>query len=59
LLEGDELAAELGLDDGEGLSGFGPAFDTTELDEINAGFGSSGGFDDIGEPDAPPSDDDR
>ena len=24
LLEGDELAAELGLDDGEGLGGFGP-----------------------------------
>jgi DNA-directed RNA polymerase subunit beta' len=49
LLEGDDLAAELGLDDGDGLQGFGPAFDTTELDEINAGFGSSGGsFDDIG-----------
>jgi DNA-directed RNA polymerase subunit beta' len=49
LLEGDDLAAELGLDDGEGLQGFGPAFDTAELDEINAGFGSSGGgFDDIG-----------
>ena len=49
LLEGDDLAAELGLDDDEGLQGFGPAFDTTELDEINAGFGPSGGsFDDIG-----------
>jgi DNA-directed RNA polymerase subunit beta' len=49
LLEGDDLAAELGLDDGEGLQGFGPAFDTTELDEINAGFGPAGGsFDDIG-----------
>jgi DNA-directed RNA polymerase subunit beta' len=49
LLEGDDLAAELGLDDGDGLQGFGPAFDTTELDEINAGFGPSGGsFDDIG-----------
>ncbi len=49
LLEGDDLAAELGLEDGEGLQGFGPAFDTTELDEINAGFGTSGGsFDDIG-----------
>ena len=59
LLEGDELAAELGLDDGEGLSGFGPAFDTTELDEINAGFGSTGGgFDDIGELDVPQSEDD-
>ena len=49
LLEGDDLAAELGLDDGEGLQGFGPAFDTAELDEINAGFGAAGGsFDDIG-----------
>jgi DNA-directed RNA polymerase subunit beta' len=49
LLEGDDLAAELGLDDGEGLQGFGPAFDTAELDEINAGFGPAGGsFDDIG-----------
>ncbi|MDA0183240.1 DNA-directed RNA polymerase subunit beta' [Solirubrobacter phytolaccae] len=49
LLDGDDLAAELGLDDGEGLQGFGPAFDTTELDEINAGFGPAGGsFDDIG-----------
>ena len=41
LLEGDDLAAELGLEDGEGLQGFGPAFDTAELDEINAGFGTS------------------
>ncbi len=49
LLEGDDLAAELGLDDGDGLQGFGPAFDTAELDEINAGFGPAGGsFDDIG-----------
>ena len=49
LLEGDELAAELGLDDGEGLGGFGPAFDTAELEEIGSGFGATGGgFDDIG-----------
>ena len=49
LLEGADLAAALGLDDGEGLQGFGPAFDTAELDEINAGFGSTGGgFDDMG-----------
>ena len=38
LLEGDELAAELGLDDGEGLGGFGPAFDTAELEEIGSGL---------------------
>ena len=42
LLEGDDLAAELGLDDGEGLQGFGPAFDTAELDEINAGLRPGG-----------------
>ncbi|MGH2946018.1 MAG: DNA-directed RNA polymerase subunit beta' [Solirubrobacteraceae bacterium] len=49
LLEGDDLAAELGLEEADGLQGFGPAFDTAELDEINAGFGTSGGsFDDIG-----------
>ena len=52
LLEGDELAAELGLDDGEGLGGFGPGFDTAELEEIGSGFGggttTGGGFDDIG-----------
>ena len=62
LLEGDDLAAELGLDDGEGLQGFGPAFDTAELDEINAGFGTSGGgFDDIGGDlgDSGSSDDDK
>ena len=59
LLEGDDLAAELGLDDGEGLQGFGPAFDTAELDEINAGFGPAGGsFDDIGA-DLGGDDDDR
>ncbi len=62
LLEGDDLAAELGLDDGEGLQGFGPAFDTAELDEINAGFGTTGGgFDDIGGDlgDGSSSDDDK
>jgi DNA-directed RNA polymerase subunit beta' len=54
LLEGDELAAELGLDDGEGLGGFGPAFDTAELEEIGSGFGTAGGgFDDIGDLDVP------
>jgi len=50
LLEGDDLAAELGLDDGEGLQGFGPAFDTAELEEIGSGFGTTGGgFDDLGD----------
>jgi DNA-directed RNA polymerase subunit beta' len=50
LLDGDDLAAELGLDDGEGLQGFGPAFDTAELEEIGSGFGTTGGgFDDLGD----------
>jgi len=52
LLEGDELAAELGLSDGDSLQGFGPAFDTAELEEIGSGFGSgssAGGFEDLGE----------
>ena len=53
LLEGDDLAAELGLTDGEGLGGFGPAFDTAELDEINAGFSSGGSFDDLGDIEIP------
>ena len=63
LLEGDELAAELGLDDGEGLGGFGPAFDTAELEEIGSGFGgggtTGGGFDDIGGDLDVPGDDKR
>ena len=52
LLEGDELAAELGLSDGDALQGFGPAFDTAELEEIGSGFGSgssAGGFEDLGD----------
>ncbi len=63
LLEGDELAAELGLSDGEGLGGFGPGFDTAELEEIGSGFGSgssAGGFEDLTDLDgvAPVKDDD-
>ncbi|MEA2294026.1 MAG: DNA-directed polymerase subunit beta, partial [Solirubrobacteraceae bacterium] len=59
LLEGDDLAAELGLTDGDSLGGFGPAFDTAELDEINAGFSSAGGsFDDLGELEIPGDKDD-
>ncbi|CAA9497096.1 MAG: DNA-directed RNA polymerase beta' subunit [uncultured Solirubrobacteraceae bacterium] len=52
LLEGDDLAAELGLADGEGLQGFGPGFDTAELEEIGSGFGSAG-FEELGNLDAP------
>jgi DNA-directed RNA polymerase subunit beta' len=61
LLEGDELAAELGLSDGDALQGFGPAFDTAELEEIGSGFGSGAGgaFEELGEldPGAPKDDD--
>ena len=59
LLEGDELAAELGLADGDSLQGFGPAFDTAELEEIGSGFGSgssAGGFEDLGDIDGGTSD---
>ena len=51
LLEGDELAAELGPRDGDGLRGFGPAFDTAELEEIGSGFGSARApaFEDLGD----------
>ena len=54
LLEGDGLAAELGLSEGgDALGGFGPAFDAAELEEIGSGFGaaggSAGGFEDLGD----------
>jgi DNA-directed RNA polymerase subunit beta' len=49
LLEGDDLAAELGLDDGEGLHGLRPGLRHRRRDEINAGSARCGGsFDDIG-----------
>jgi DNA-directed RNA polymerase subunit beta' len=54
LLEGEDLAAELGLSNGEGLQGFGPAFDTAELEEIDRGLGTAGGsFDDLGDLEIP------
>ena len=56
LLEGEDLAAELGLGgDGEGLTGFGPAFenDISQLEELSTGAGGGGfgaGFaDDLGD----------
>jgi DNA-directed RNA polymerase subunit beta' len=41
LLDQDDIAAELGLGDGDGLSDFGSAFndDLAALDEIGAGGG--------------------
>jgi DNA-directed RNA polymerase subunit beta' len=56
LLGEDDLAAELGLEDGDGLGGFGPAFDTAELDEISQGFGSGGDFEGLGDLDVPADD---
>jgi DNA-directed RNA polymerase subunit beta' len=46
LLDHDDLAAELGLTDGEGLQGFGPGLeaDLAELDGIGGGNGDSHGF---------------
>jgi DNA-directed RNA polymerase subunit beta' len=54
LLDGDDLAAELGLGDGDGLEGFGPAFDAppafsdAELEELGSPGSFGGGFDDLG-----------
>jgi DNA-directed RNA polymerase subunit beta' len=44
LLDQDDIAAELGLSDGDGLSDFGSAFneDLAALDEIGAGGGGGG-----------------
>jgi DNA-directed RNA polymerase subunit beta' len=46
LLDHDDLAAELGLTDGEGLQGFGPGLeaDLAELDGIGGGNGDTHGF---------------
>src|SRR3712207_5998033 len=65
LLEGDELAAELGLTDGGGLEGFGPAFDAppafsdAELEELGTPGTFGGGFEDLGSLDVPDDRDDR
>jgi DNA-directed RNA polymerase subunit beta' len=48
LLDDEELAAQLGLEDGEGLSGFGGALDHQELSDLeqigSGNGGSSAGF---------------
>src|SRR5207244_8516162 len=46
LLDQDELAAELGLDSGEALQGFGSAFDRdlSALEDIGVGGGDGDGF---------------
>jgi DNA-directed RNA polymerase subunit beta' len=58
LLDSDEIAAELGLGDGDGLGGFGSAFDEdlASLEEIGAGAGDTGFADELAELDVPESD---
>jgi DNA-directed RNA polymerase subunit beta' len=59
LLDHDELAAELGLTDGESLQGFGPGLeaDLEALDEIVGGNGESVGFaEELAELDVPEDD---
>jgi DNA-directed RNA polymerase subunit beta' len=59
LLDQDEIAAELGLGDGDGLGGFGSAFDEdlASLEEIGAGAGDTGFADELAELDVPDADD--
>jgi DNA-directed RNA polymerase subunit beta' len=55
LLDSDEIAAELGLGDGDGLGGFGSAFDEdlASLEEIGAGAADTGFADELAELDVP------
>jgi DNA-directed RNA polymerase subunit beta' len=58
LLDSDEIAAELGLGDGDGLGGFGSAFDEdlASLEEIGAGASDTGFADELAELDVPDDD---
>ena len=58
LLDQDEIAAELGLGDGDGLGGFGAAFesDIASLEDIGAG-GNTGFADELAELDVPSDND--
>ena len=60
LLDQDDIAAELGLADGEGLGDFGSAFneDLAALDEIGAGGRETGFAEELADLDVP-SDGDR
>jgi DNA-directed RNA polymerase subunit beta' len=59
LLDHDDLAAELGLTDGEGLTGFGgPEPDLSDLEGIGDGRSSLGFVDELAELDVPDADDD-
>jgi DNA-directed RNA polymerase subunit beta' len=55
LLDQDDIAAELGLSDGEGLGDFGPAFneDLAALDEIGAGSRETGFAEELADLDVP------
>jgi DNA-directed RNA polymerase subunit beta' len=55
LLDGDDLAAELGLGDGDSLGGFG--FDENELASFGNGGGDTGFAEELADLDVPPSDD--
>jgi DNA-directed RNA polymerase subunit beta' len=59
LLDQDEIAAELGLGDGEGLGGFGSAFtdDIASLEEIGAGGGDPGFAEELADLDVPDTSD--
>jgi DNA-directed RNA polymerase subunit beta' len=59
LLDSDEIAAELGLGDGETLGGFGSTFDEdlASLEEIGAGGSETGFADELAELDVPDSGD--
>ena len=58
LLDSDEIAAELGLGDGDGLGGFGSAFsdDITELEGIGAGGTDPGFAEELADLDVPSDD---
>ena len=55
LLDQDEIAAELGLGDGDGLGGFGSAFneDIASLEEIGTGGGDTGFAEELADLDVP------
>ena len=56
LLDQDEIAAELGLGDGESLGGFGSAFneDIASLEELGTGGDASGFAEELADLDVPP-----
>jgi DNA-directed RNA polymerase subunit beta' len=57
LLDHDELAAELGLTDGEALQGFGPGLEADLADLADIGNGGSHGFaEELAELDVPEDD---